>query len=294
MRLTPLALLLPILLLSACRTAPEAAPNASAPAASEQSVPSHDLLNATLWLQQSSEAKAVQVQAWRAASRMLDAALADPQWDALSPADRVTPAVGLPPAIIVDADETVIDNTPFEVRTIRQGKPTFDMDIWEGWVAEQRATAIPGALEFLNAATARGVTVYYVTNRSIESAEASRANLRALGFPLASDAQFLPLGSETPGCTPEGSDKGCRRQWVAQRHRVVMQFGDQLGDFFSVKGQSAQARADELRPFDAWLGERWFVLPNPMYGSWETAAYGGDRSLPPDIQRQRKIEGLRD
>jgi acid phosphatase len=288
MRLTPLPLLLASLLLTACQTTPEAQ------TAAPEAVPSHDLLNATLWQQQSAEARAVQVQTWRSAGRWLDAALADPQWDALAPADRIAPAAGLPPAIIVDADETIVDNSPFEVRIIREGKAGFDEAVWEAWVAERRATAIPGALEFLSEATRRGVTVYYVTNRSIESAEASKANLRALGFPMADDAQFLPLGANTPGCESQGSDKGCRRQWVAQRHRVLMQFGDQLGDFFSIRDNTPQGRSEELRPFDAWLGQRWFVLPNPMYGSWESAAYGNDRTLTPDQIRRRKIDGLRD
>jgi acid phosphatase len=122
----------------------------------------------------------------------------------------------------------------------------------------------------------------------------TRRNLEAVGFPPAAESQFLGLGVETPGCVPKGSDKGCRRQFVAQRYRVLMQFGDQLGDFVSVSDNGLEARATQLQGFDAWVGQRWFMLANPSYGSWESALYGNDRSLSPDAQRAAKRAALRD
>lgn len=284
---TALALVLAVAL-SGCSTLP--GPPVEAGGAG---VPAHDNLNATAWLQQSAEADMAHRQTWRAAGALLDRALADPQWDALTPADRVAPLAGLPPAIIVDVDETVLDNSPYQVRLIRNDAP-FEDATWNAWVDEGRAGAVDGAAVFARAAAARGITMIYLTNREHSKSAVTRANLAALGFPEAGEAQFLGLGVETPGCMPKGSDKGCRRQWVAQRYRVLMQMGDQLGDFFSITDNSIAARAAQLQAFDGWVGERWFMLANPSYGSWEPALHGNDQRLSPEARRAAKRAALRD
>lgn len=290
----PAALALAVsLLLAGCRSTPEAAPEAVAPTAAPTAVAAHDNLNATAWLQASTEADMAHRQTWRAAERLLDAALADPTWDALTPADRVAPLAGLPPAIVVDVDETVLDNSPYQVRLIRDAAE-FNDATWNAWVDEARATAVAGAPEFAQAAAKRGITMIYLTNREHAKSDVTRRNLAAVGFPPAGEAQFLGLGVETPGCVPKGSDKGCRRQYVAQRYRVLMQFGDQLGDFLSVAENTPPARAAQLQGFDAWVGQRWFMLANPSYGSWEPALYGNDRTLSPQAQRAAKRAALRD
>lgn len=280
--------------LAGCRSMPEASSDAAAPvAATAAGVPAHDNLNATAWLQASAEAGMAHRQTWRAAERLLDAALADPAWDALTPADRVAPLKDLPPAIIVDVDETVLENSPYQVRLIRTGTAFAD-PTWNAWVDEARATAVAGAPEFAQAAAKRGITMIYLTNREHGKSDVTRRNLAAVGFPPAGEAQFLGLGFETPGCVPKGSDKGCRRQYVAQRYRVLMQFGDQLGDFVSIAENTPTARAAQLQGFDAWVGQRWFMLANPSYGSWEPALYGNDRTLSPEAQRAAKRAALRD
>ncbi|WP_397572999.1 5'-nucleotidase, lipoprotein e(P4) family [Silanimonas sp.] len=281
--------------LAGCQTvaeAPAATPMPK-PAASEPAVPAHDNLNATAWVQSSIEARMAHRQAWRSAERLLDAALADASWDALAANDRVAPVAGLPPAIIVDVDETVLDNSPYQVRLIREDG-SFDDATWNAWVDEARATAVAGAPEFAQAAAKRGVTMIYLTNREHAKSAVTRRNLEAVGFPPPAESQFLGLGFDTPGCVPKGSDKGCRRQFVAQRYRVLMQFGDQLGDFVSVSDNGLEARATQLQGFDAWVGQRWFMLANPSYGSWESALYGNDRSLSRDAQRAAKRAALRD
>jgi acid phosphatase len=265
----------------------------SVPSTPSAIVPAHDNLNATAWVQSSVEARMAHRQAWRSAERLLDAALADASWDALTPNDRVAPVAGLPPAIIVDVDETVLDNSPYQVRLIREDG-RFDDATWNTWVDEARATAVAGAPEFAQAAAKRGITMIYLTNREHAKSAVTRRNLEAVGFPPAAESQFLGLGVETPGCVPKGSDKGCRRQFVAQRYRVLMQFGDQLGDFVSVSDNALEARATQLQGFDAWVGQRWFMLANPSYGSWESALYGNDRSLSRDAQRAAKRAALRD
>ena len=284
--------------LAGCRTMTEAPAAASTPtdapsAGAMAYPPPHDNLNATAWLQQSAEADMSHLQTWRAAEALLDEALADPTWDALTPDDRTAPLAGLPPAIVVDVDETVLDNSRYQVRLIRDDAQ-FEDATWNAWVDEGRAGAVAGSPAFARAAVQRGITMIYITNREHAKSAVTRRNLEALGFPPIAESHFFGLGFETPGCVPKGTDKGCRRQFVAQRHRVLMQFGDQLGDFLSITENTTPARATQLAGFDAWIGQRWFMLSNPSYGSWEPALFGNDRSLSPGAQRAAKRAALQD
>jgi 5'-nucleotidase (lipoprotein e(P4) family) len=222
----------------------------------------------------------------------LDRAIKTPTWDALTREDRVTPIVGLPKAVIVDVDETVLDNTPYQARLVRDGKG-FDQASWNAWVDEASARPVPGALEFARAASARGVTIFYISNRTVAQAEATVDNLRKVGFPIKDASQFLGLGTVVAGCESQGSEKGCRRQQVSRTHRVLMQFGDQLGDLVTITANTPAGREQAVRPYLGWVGERWFVLPNPSYGSWESALFNNDRSEPEAERRRQKLNALR-
>jgi acid phosphatase len=253
----------------------------------------NDNLNAVVWMQDSVEFRLLAGQTWRAALSQLDRAIKTPGWDALPREDRPTAlAPALPMAVIVDVDETVLDNTPYQARLVRDDSE-FDDAAWLRWVEERAARPVPGALEFAKAANARGVTLFYISNRSAAQSVATIANLRAAGFPLASDAQFLGMGAEVPGCVSKGSDKGCRRQLVGRSHRVLLQVGDQVGDLVSIASNTPAGREAAVRPYLGWVGERWFVLPNPTYGSWEGALFDNDWTLPKETRRQRKLDSLR-
>ena len=253
-----------------------------------------DTLNATTWFQASLERDLVFREVYRAAGERLDAALRDPAWDALPREERDRDARGLAPAIIVDVDETVLDNSPQQVRQIRARRTDFDEAAWTAWVREAAARPLPGAREFLRAAAARGVTVYYLSNRDAALADATLANLRQAGFPVDGDDRFLGLGAVVEGCTAQGSSKACRRQLVGRTHRVLMQFGDQLGDFVQIAANTREGRAATAAPYAGWIGERWWVLPNPMYGSWESALLGPAARQPAAARRAAKEAALDD
>ncbi|MCC6506825.1 MAG: hypothetical protein IT475_15455, partial [Aquimonas sp.] len=68
-----------------------------------------------------------------------------------------------------------------------------------------------------------------------------------------------------------GKEKGERRRFVAKDHRVVLLLGDNLGDFLDGVGGDVAARQALIAPYAAWWGSRWIMLPNPSYGSWESA-----------------------
>jgi acid phosphatase len=73
---------------------------------------------------------------------------------------------------------------------------------------------------------------------------------------------------------------------------VLLQVGDQLGDFVDAPDNSPAGRERAVRPYLGWIGERWFVLPNPSYGSWEPALFDNAWSQPPARRRASKIEAL--
>lgn len=289
-----------ILLLGACATqAPRPDDDATAtpmvaPAipAAEPVLAPNDNLNAVAWQQTSVEAMLISEQAYRNASDRLDAALRDKNWDALPKGERTIAIRNLPPAVVLDVDETVLDNSPYQARLIRDGKD-YNEATWADWVREEAAHAIPGAQAFAKAATAKGIRVIYLSNRAQDMNDATLDNLRKLGFPVADKKVFLGLGTFVDGCEQNGTEKTCRRQLVGRNYRVLMQFGDQLGDFVGIVANTPEGRSSAAQPYLGWIGERWFVLPNPTYGSWEPALFNNSRERPAGERRRLKIEALR-
>ena len=287
------AILFAALLASGCATVPSTQPaapvghTASAPATA--TAPADDNLNAVLWVQRSAEYQANSISLFRAAADHLDAALKTPGWDALVPDERLqtAPLAGLAPAVIMDIDETVLDNSPYQARLVANGEE-YDEVTWAAWVEERQARPVPGVLEFARAAQARGVTILYLSNRAQHLQEATLANLRAIGMPVKDESVFLGLGTHVEGCEQNGSEKLCRRRLAGREYRVLMQFGDQLGDFVEVIANTAQARSALLDEHRTWFGERWWMLANPTYGSFDTATYGHDFKKPLTEQRKAK------
>ncbi len=279
------------LALSACKRAeaPATAAPAEKPAAAAGNF--HDNLNAVAWVQTSVEYKALSEQTYRAAADHLDAALKEKNWDALVPDERGNDATGLKPAVVMDVDETVLDNSPYQARLIRDGKE-FDEVSWDQWVAEKKAKPLPGVVDFAKAANAKGVTILYISNRAVHLKEATLANLRDVGLPVPDDSVFLGLGTSVQGCEQNGSEKNCRRRLAGQKYRVLMQFGDQIGDFVQVLANTREGRDQLYDEYNDWFGERWWMLPNPTYGSWEPALFNNDWTQPPAARSQSKREAL--
>jgi 5'-nucleotidase (lipoprotein e(P4) family) len=290
-----------LLALSACKGTEPAAPAASVPAVAAtpatQPVPTtptasaDDNLNAVLWVQRSAEYKALSEQTYRAAADRLDAALKAKTWDALVPEERGNAATGLKPAVVLDVDETVLDNSPYQARLIAD-HAQYDEVTWDQWVAEKKAKAVPGVVDFARAAKAKGVTLLYISNRAVHLKDATIANLKAAGLPVADDSVFLGLGTNVPGCEQNGTEKNCRRRLAGQQYRVLMQFGDQLGDFVQITANTEAGRQQLLDQYHDWFGERWWMLAGPTYGSWEPALFNNDWQQPVDARRAAKRAAL--
>jgi 5'-nucleotidase (lipoprotein e(P4) family) len=237
------------------------------------SPPPDERLHSTLWVQTSAEYSISTRQVYRLATDALGPALANPDRNGLA-STLSTP--GLPPAIIVDVDETVLDNSGHTARMIlaRQG---FTTESWRAWVREASAPAVPGAVDYLQAAAARGITVFYVTNRHHDLEEETRRNLAAVGCPIETGTDVVLTRQEAPLW---GRDKTSRREFVGARYRVLQMVGDDLADFIALPETIDDEKRVELgeRYEDRW-GSTWFMIPNPMYGSWERALMQGGVSL---------------
>ena len=259
-----------LLLASACTTTRQAqAPQQPAPTPTSfstlQPAVAVELLNPTLWMQTAAEYRGNALQAYRTATRNLDAALADPSWTA-APAEQSADFSSLPPAVIVDVDETVLDNSSFQSRMIAMGRG-YDATEWAKWVSEAKAPAIPGAVDFAQAAAAKGVTVFFVTNRRGAEREGTFQNLQKVGFNLPADGStLLTVADQNPTTT---NDKSIRRRYIAAHYRIILLVGDALGDFIDSDSLSTQKRNELARQHDADWGLRWIILPNSMYGAWE-------------------------
>ena len=229
----------------------------------------HENLNAVIWMQTAEEYAAAALQAYRLAQRELDAALKDPSWTAAL--EQTGDFAKLPAAVVLDIDETVLDNSYFQARQVRDRAP-YSEERWGEWVREARATAIPGALAFTQYAAKNGVAVFFVSNRQAPLEEPTRKNLAALGFPLNDKVDTVLSRSERPEW--QASGKGPRRQHVARDYRILLLIGDDLGDFVVNAAGTVEERRARTAPQDDWWGRRWIMLPNPTYGSWERAVIG--------------------
>lgn len=225
------------------------------------------LLQAVAWYQHSAEMKAAYIQAFNWAGRILKS--------------EAQAGVALPLAVILDIDETVLDNSPQTVRQILDGE-AFSTEMWDEWCSLAQAEPLPGALEFTLQARALGVEVFYISNRGIHLLDVSLKNLKSAGFPNA-DAEHVLLKTD-------GSGKDERRAKVRETHDVVLLIGDNLGDFSGIFDERQGGLTSEVVMKNRdMFGYEFIILPNPLYGSWEKPFRGES----PLLTKQNKTEGLR-
>ena len=229
--------------------------------------------DAVLWTQQAAEHDALFKAVYASATARLDEAVAESQQR----------GSGKPPAVVLDVDETMLDNTPYQAWLIKRGQ-SYDRETWDAWCQKSEAEPLPGAASFLAAARASGVEVFYVTNRDVSVKDATYRNLKRVADPAVTSDRVLFRGER--GWTGE---KGSRWAFIEQTHDIVMMLGDNLGDFYSEVNVSPAERDAMVENARGMWGHTWFVLPNPMYGSWERTAVEGDG----DARAANKIETLR-
>ena len=245
----------------------------------------HELLMATLYVQSSAEFYANSSTIYRAAQNNLDALLSDKNHTAAL--EQLENFSDKPPAIILDVDQTVLDNSAYQARVIE--KETSYPDGWFDWAKEEKAEFMPGVLEFMEYAQSKGVEIFFVTNRDLEIEKATINNYIALGFSSSSEEHVLSRGENG-----WGSNKASRRELIAKDYRIVMMFGDNFGDFVDNNENllSPKDRVETIKKYSKYWGTSWYMLSNPMYGAWEGAIIDFDYGQPRDELLQKKLDAL--
>lgn len=248
----------------------------------------NDNLNSTVWMQTAVEYQGVTMGAYRLSTLMLDKALADKSWTAV-PAEQTGAFGDLPPAVILDVDETVLDNSDYQ-GWMALNDESFGSKTWGAFVNTVASRPIAGSLEFTKYADSKGVEVFYVSNRTGELEEATRKNLEKYGYPMGGNVDTVLLKNERPEW--KSSKKSPRRAYIAKDYRVLLNLGDNFGDFVDdYKGGLSERQAVMDNNKDLW-GERWIMFPNPTYGSWESAPFGHNFKLSGEEKRDMKKDAL--
>lgn len=228
-----------------------------------------------LWIQTAAEYEANAIQAYNSAESNIDVALRDKSWTAAL--EQVSNYSLKPPAIILDIDETVLDNSQYQAQLVFNDEQ-FSIQTWDGWIEMESAPAVPGAVDFINSMERLQVDVIYITNRECivrtdggpecPQKQDTIDNLLNVGIENV-DPDHLFLKGEQPGWT---SEKESRRKVVASNHRIIMLFGDNFGDFLpNVSGNiTPEERAELVEKYSEHWGRKWFILSNPTYGSWDS------------------------
>lgn len=242
------------------------------------SAPERQVDGGILWVHSAAEFEALSLQAYRAATEDLDKFIADTSWSAL-PDQR--DADELPMAIVADVDETIVSNVEFQMAL----EPPFVISDFYDWNDANKSRPIPGAAKFVTLAQQSGVEVFFVTNRPCEvtAGSADPCLQRQITLQdivetgISTDLDHVMLSNERAEWDRE---KVVRRNHIAQTHRVIMLLGDDLGDFIPctrrkalkpcTAGATVASRLADTKKYDHYWGEGWYVLPNPMHGSWTT------------------------
>jgi len=233
----------------ACKTTQS--PVATTPAAPATVLQPYGPAWAALWQQRSSEYKALCFQAYNIARVRLDESLSQ--------------SASQPLAIVTDIDETVLDNSPYTVHTSLKGQG-YSEKTWAEWTAKASADTVPGALSFLQYAATKGIHVFYISNRAETERNVTLQNLQRWHFPDADNEHLL--------LKTIGSGKESRRAQVAKTHQIILLMGDNLGDFSEMfDKQPVDKRTALTQQSAADFGNRFIVLPNPMYGDWLPAMF---------------------
>ncbi|WP_241685234.1 5'-nucleotidase, lipoprotein e(P4) family [Companilactobacillus metriopterae] len=196
------------------------------------------------WFQTSSEARALYYQGYNTATNNMRNKLAQPS-------DK-------PYAVVLDIDETVLDNSPYQAYALKNNVsyPTN----WHNWILSAQAKALPGVKNFLNLANANGVSIFYVSDRSKSTeTDATIKNLTEQGLPQA-DTDHVLLKSDGE------SGKSARRSQVESQYNVIEYIGDNLTDFNDPETNSIDGRNDDVNTDSTYFGDKYIILPNPMYG----------------------------
>lgn len=241
-------------------------------------------LKPVVWMQTSVEYRMLCEQTYKMAFSNINKALSDSNWTACL--EQCEDYKSLPPAIIMDVDETVLDNSPFTARLIKNNLKYSD-EKWQAWVNEERAGAVPGARAFVRNAKAMGIKVFFVTNRKLK--EPTVKNLQnEIDESISQDDVMCK--SEKPEWQ---HSKVERRKTVGKKYRILLLIGDDYNDFEYLGEVGPEERIEKANLHQVYWGEKWFILPNPVYGSFENSLYTSTGKLSDSDRLSLKLQYLK-
>ena len=233
-------------------------------------------VGAILYMQKAAEYRSMAYQAYNIARWQLDADFEKKNLKKLPKSERKKPR-----SVMVDIDETVLDNSPANAFLAKNRRP-FNTKDWYAWGEMRKAKPIPGAVEFLNYANSRGVRVFFVSNRDEVQKQATIDNLKSAGFANVSAENVLLRNGD--------SSKEPRRQQILAKYRIVFSIGDNLDDHSVVfENSSITNRFAEVDKAKDLFGKKYILLPNAIYGTWENVLY--DKGMT-DAQKAERREEL--
>lgn len=206
-----------------------------------------DMSRATHWSRDAAEHKAAFLQAYTLATVALEAQVPtfEPErW-----------------AVALDADETILDNSLYQKEREAECKG-YTSESWRAWVMRREAKALPGAQAFLRRVDELGGVIAVVTNRDEAECPATMDNFRALDLPF--DLMLCQTGPGEKEPRWETVQKGTASPEYPPL-KIVMWVGDNIMDFPDLDQSVRDKGAEAFKEF----GTRFFLVPNPMYGSWQ-------------------------
>lgn len=178
-----------------------------------------------------------------------------------------------PRAIMTDIDETVLSNAAYQAHQALQGLD-YTSDSWNEWTSSANADTVPGGLSFLKYAASKGIEIFYVTNRDERERVGTLENLKKFNFPNA-DNEHLLLRQGI-------SSKENRKQSILKTHDIVLLMGDNLNDVSNLfEKKNVEDRRNTATSFAEEFGKKFIILPNPVYGDWESSIYNFNHSFTP-------------
>jgi 5'-nucleotidase (lipoprotein e(P4) family) len=232
------------------------------------------LLVAVSWYQHAAEMEALYYQGFNIAKMRLNEAIKEK-------------SSSRPLAVVVDIDETMLNNSPFETLLLNQ---TYKLSDWYKWTSQASAKALPGALDFAKYAQSQNVEIYYITNRDDNERVVTLKNLENVGFPFA-DEKHLMTKSDLSESTGNTSTKEGRRNKVAENYEITLLIGDNLNDFSQIfEDRSNNYGKEAVEKNKEQFGKKFIILPNPMYGAWEKPLYDYKEGLS-DAEKTGKLKG---
>lgn len=228
------------------------------------------IVYSTIWFQKSAEAKALYYQGFNLAKLRVE--------------EYVKISGEKPKAVVVDIDETMVDNSLFQGKSIEKGEG-YSNEFWAEWSNLAMAKALPGAVEFTKFCDSLGVQVVYISNRKVQELEKTMKNMDSLGFAFVNPENYL-LKEETSG-------KEVRRKIAMEKYDIILLLGDNLNDFSDV----FEHRGDDwgvstVEKYRNEFGKRFIVFPNPMYGEWEKSVYGNEKGLTEEAKFMLRREAI--